>query len=190
MRKVLLVLVVLVAVLGFAKRSPAPVLDPDQVISGDAGNFIDTPLQGRVDFWWYQDPGQPNDPIEVITLDYWEFQVQIDQGHNDDTIFYGKHKINPHAGETEAESMTYTSVSRWQAAADSLSVQSAHPPLGGHYDQFVLSWAWDAANNREHLIIEAEHIPEPATSVVLTLGLIPVLLRRNRNKRSKICLRH
>ena len=76
--------------------------------------------------------------------------------------------------------MTYTSVSRWQAAADSLSVQSAHPPLAGHYDQFVLSWAWDAANNREHLIIEAEHVPEPATLGLLIIGGLALLRRRKR----------
>ena len=110
MRTVLLVLVGLVVVLGFAKRSPAPVLDPDQVINGDAGNFIDTPLQGWVDFWWYQDSQQANDPIEVIGLENWEFRVEIDQLNNDSTILYGKHTTNPHAGETDHTAPGDTSI--------------------------------------------------------------------------------
>ncbi len=181
MRKVLLVLVVLVAVLGFAKRSPAPVLDPDQVISGDAGNFIDTPLQGWADFWWLQDWQQANDPIEVITLENWEFSVEIDRLDGDKAIFYGKHTTNPHAGEIEAQSITYTSPSSlWQATGSLPPVESAHPPLEGHYDEFEFSWEWDAANDREHLIIEGRHIPEPATLSVLGLILGGLVLLRRR----------
>ena len=179
MRKELLVLVVLVAVLGFTKSSPAPNLDPDQVISGQTSGFIDMPLHGWADFWWYQDSGQTNDPVEIITLENWKFRVEIDRDNNDNTIFYGKHTTNPHAGETEAQSITYTSVSLWQQTGSLLPPrQSAHPPLEAHYDEFELSWEWDAANNREHLIIEAEHIPEPVTLALLFLSGGLVMLKR------------
>ncbi len=133
-----------------------------------------------MDFWWHQDRQQANDPIEVITLENWEFRVEIDQLNNDNTILYGKHTTNPHAGETEAESITHTSVSLWQATGSLPPVESAHPPLEGHYDEFEFSWQWDAANDREHLIIEGRHIPEPAVLGLLVMGGLAVLRRRSR----------
>ena len=48
----------------------------------------------------------------------------------------------------------------------------------------------DATPTMQLISGELTLIPEPATLGVLMLGSIPVLIRRNRNKRSKRCVRH